>query len=238
MPHQGYQILGGGASAPYEPAQHYIRRQTGSAGTTMTDGETHNLYPDVLQFPIDIAGTSGITSTGTWALDAADVGAFVLNVSSSYAETYKINQIGLGAVTTDLVGAINPQEHYFDIIAGTTTGGSSIYHLTKGSWSTFLRGYSATYCGAQGAQFFHLTGTLPDLDVDTDYVIGFGNGGSQGFSLYAGANFVSSRTITTGGGSVTAGYTSVSSFNGSGYLGTSDGTNHGVGTIVALGIFI
>ena len=231
------QNLQGLEFAGYDPdgEQNWIRRQSGTSGN-MLDGSTTNVY--VHGNATYQPGTGGVASSSTWAWGGIGVDAISFSVASSYATTYQITHMGCGGVSTDLVGAINPQAMYFDILAVTTTGGASQYHLTKPAWNVFLRGYNSSNTGAYGAQAYPLTGTLPDLDVDTDYTAVWGHAGSQGFSVYRGTNFDSSREITTGGGTVTMSFAAVTNYNGSGYLGTNTGTHLTTGQQLIFGIKI
>ena len=230
------QNLQGLEFAGYDPdgEQNWIRRQSGTNGI-MSDGSTTNAY--VHGNTAYQPGTASLTSSSTWAWSGAGTDAITFSVTSDYATSFQITHFGCGSVSTDDVGAINPQAMYFEIMSGSDTNGTKVYSLTKPAWNVFLRGKNSSNANLYGAQLYPLTGTLPDLSMSTTYTASWGHAGSQGFSVYRGTNFSTSRTMTTGGGSVSATYGNAT-FNGSGYLGTNNGTSTTNGQHVIFGIKI
>ena len=108
---------------PYVVVENFIKRQKGTFDN-MTDGTTTNTWP--------VANPSIGYQLSAYTVWNQYYGSHAIsfNVASSYATTYKITRFGIGAISTNTVGANNPYAIYLQIIAGSTTGGTSLYKKT------------------------------------------------------------------------------------------------------------
>ena len=138
------QELQGLEFAGYDPdgEQNWIRRQSGTNGI-MSDGSTTNAY--VHGNATYQPGTAAVASSSTWAWGGAGTDAITFSMTSTYATSFQITHFGCGAVSTDDVGAINPQAMYFEIMSGDATNGTKVYSLTKPAWNVFLRGKNSSF---------------------------------------------------------------------------------------------
>ena len=260
MPHQGYQILYGSSGVPLlDKKQYWIRRQTGSAGTTMTDGTTHNGYhagnlsDDFGYTEQHQTPSSGTMSTNNWSFSTSDDNCDVITVSLSHsnpgagAQKWQLNALSLGTVTNAIVyTTVNPE---MIIVEGGTTGGTVKYQKSFGAygmafWGVHPSDPSSMWSRPNGATSYALWSTgdssesIPLLDYDQEYTVGWGWNqlGSNAMTARSGGNFVSSRTITTDSGTITATF-STSTVNGTLPFDATNSTTVSAGQIPIIGIY-
>ena len=228
---------------PYTSQQQYIRRSSGSWGN-MTDGASgFNGYP--IKQPTADPYLSG-TSTQYFYGNNCDAISFY--VTSSYATTYKINKFGFGALGNVTSADSNNNYYYFRITETRGTGGTELYLKSYPTYNFAWFGNGSSFVNSYGVQLLSLPSTddygrpIPTLTVGSGTwytaAMGWAYGGEGSMYAYQGGSWeFPSRTITTGGGTVTMNF-DTSYFNGGGIWGSSNGTHNTAGQHQVFGIEI